>query len=94
MKVRVRVFARLRELLKNRELEIELKDGATLKDLLNILVEKYGEGLKEYLFSRNGNLKDHFVIYINGVSLNEAGGVRGVLRDGDVVAILPPISGG
>jgi len=94
LRVKVRVFARLRELLKNREIEVEMGDGATVKDLLSILVEKYGEELREYLFLKDGSLKDHFVIYINGVSLNEAGGVHGILRNGDIVAILPPISGG
>mgnify|MGYP000169498652 CR=1 FL=1 len=94
MKVKIRVFARLRELMKNRELEVELEDGATVNELLRKLVEIYGEKLKEYLFSMDGSLKNHFVIYINGVGLKEAGGICRILRNGDVVAILPPISGG
>ncbi|MBS7287673.1 MAG: MoaD family protein [Candidatus Freyarchaeota archaeon] len=94
LKVKVRVFARLRELLKSREIEVELSDGATLVDLLGALVEIYGKELKDYLFSESGGLKEHFMIYINGVGVNEAGGVNKVLKEGDVVAILPPISGG
>lgn len=94
LKVKVRAFARLRELLRGREIEVELSDGSTLTDLLSALVETYGKELKEYLFSESGDLREHFVIYINGVGVNEAGGVNRALREGDVVAILPPISGG
>ncbi|MEM4446439.1 MAG: ubiquitin-like small modifier protein 1 [Candidatus Jordarchaeales archaeon] len=94
MKVRVKVFARLREILKNREVEVELSEGATIKDLLLMLIKTYGRELEDYLFSENGNLREHFVIYINGIGMNEAGGVGRTLKDGDVIAILPPISGG
>ncbi len=94
MRVKVKVFAKLRELVKNREIDVELKNGSTIIDLLTTLTETYGDELKSHLFSENGALKKHFTIYVNGVGVDELGGVKVVLKDGDVVAILPPISGG
>lgn len=94
MKIKVKVFARLREILRNREVEVEVGEGATIRDLLLTLVKIYGKELEEYLFSENGNLREHFVIYVNGVGVDEVGGVERALKEGDVVAILPPISGG
>ncbi len=94
MNVKVKVFAALRELLGTREVDVNVLEGATLSDVLEKLVEKYGSPLKNYLFSDDGELKPHFTIYVNSVGINELSGLKTPLKEGDVIAILPPVSGG
>ena len=81
MRVRVLAFARLRELLGFGSREVELADGATLDGLWSQLA-RGASGLEPLRastrFARNGAL------------------ARGdaALRDGDEVALMPPVGGG
>ena len=81
MRVRVLLFAGLREAVGSKDLEIELSDDATLADLLkrveaaHPVVQRYRGRL---LVSRNA----------------ERAAPEEPLADGDEVALLPPVSGG
>jgi MoaD family protein len=62
--------------------------GQCLDDLLNQFPR-----IKEALFDENGNLSDYVGIYINGESVYPDGLAKPV-KDGDVLHIVPIISGG
>jgi molybdopterin synthase sulfur carrier subunit len=81
MKVRVKYFSIHRDMTDKTEEEIQLDQGATLKDLLDRLIESY---------SRLKDAKDYTVISINGNFAEE----KSKLKDGDVVALFPPVGGG
>ena len=81
MKVRVLFFAGFRDLTGNKEDEIELKNTATLEDLRREVLAKYPI------------LKDRINRLL--VALNESyAGPNTRLKDGDKVALFPPVSGG
>ena len=79
MKVIVRLFARLRERLGTSRLELELEEGSTLGDILSLLFE---ENPRALMISVNNEL--------TGVEHPD----KIVLKDGDVVDLMPPASGG
>ena len=93
MKVKVKYFAYIRSLVKNtREEEVELSNGAKLLDLLLKLVEKYGVKLREMIFQqKDEKLSEEVIILLNGRSIED---LNTVLRDGDIVSIMPFLSGG
>ncbi|MBP1911307.1 molybdopterin synthase sulfur carrier subunit [Thermococcus stetteri] len=70
------------------EEELEVSDGITVRDLIEILKERY-PALKNEVFAEDDDLADVNVSR-NGryVSFDE------ILREGDIVAIFPPVSGG
>lgn len=79
--MRVRAFARMRELLGSDIVEVELRDGSRVSDLADVLRSRFAqtaELLAVTKFARNGRL----------VGNDDA------LADGDEVALLPPVSGG
>ncbi len=79
MKVRVRCFATVRELLGTDELDVEVGDGATLQQLKEQLAEGAPDLLRlplAHAVNQAYCQPDH------------------VLADGDEVAFIPPISGG
>jgi molybdopterin converting factor subunit 1 len=81
LKVRVRLFAALREILGQDEIEVDLAPGATVN------------GLWENLVSRNPRLGPYaksiqFAVNHDFVSREKE------LAPGDEVAFLPPVSGG
>jgi len=81
MQVRVRFFGPARELLGNEEVEMTLPDGATLvalRERLSAICSSLCALLPRCRFAVNGEYADEMT----------------PLRDGDEVALIPPVSGG
>ncbi len=81
MKVRLRMFAVLRERSGVSEMEIELVDGVTVA----AAIEEVGR--------RFGAIADLLPRTAAAVNLSYAGPTDR-LRDGDELALIPPVSGG
>jgi len=93
VKVRVRYFTTLRELAETPEERITLKEDATLVDLIGIIVSKYGKEAQDYLYKK-GKIDPSIYFLINGKDSRILSGLKTRLRDGDIIAIIPPIGGG
>ena len=81
MRIRVRLFARQRELAGTREVVLELADGSTIEDAWAALAGVHpaiADGRPYVRFARNG----------------EYAAADEPLADGDEVACIPPVSGG
>ena len=81
MRVRIRLFARVRDIVGAAELERDVTNGATLRTVWQGLVREYPE------LERYGPL-------ISGAVNEEYARMDSPLQDGDEVAFLPPVSGG
>jgi len=81
LKIRVRVFAALREILGKEEVEVELPEGTTVEGLWAQLVAD-DERLGPFSKSINFAINHDFV------------GKETELSPDDEVAFLPPVSGG
>lgn len=93
VRVRAKHLAFIREEAGVPEEELELGGDATPLDFLREIVNRY-PGLKKYLLEGDGSLKKGIRVAVNAeiVPREELGKIR--LRDGDEVAIIPPIAGG
>ncbi len=80
-KARVRLFARLSELAGTRETEVELGEGLTAGDAYALLCRRFPAlaGLERSLM---------FAVNAEYVTPDHP------LRDGDELALIPPVSGG
>ena len=77
----VLLFAQLREAIGQDRLSIELRDGATVDEALDVLVSRHEPiaGIRSQL----------------AVAVDEKYRPRSfTLSDGDVIALIPPVSGG
>ena len=93
VKVRVTFFATLRDEFGVKEIEVDC-DG-TLEGLFNALADKISPKVKEELFdNEKGYIKDDVIFLVNGVNLKFAGGKNVRFKDGDAIAIFPPVGGG
>ncbi|MEM3606990.1 MAG: ubiquitin-like small modifier protein 1 [Candidatus Bathyarchaeia archaeon] len=90
--MKVKYFAIFRELTNKREEEIEVKEGATVKDLLEALAEKYGKKFKDIVF--NGAVSDRLIMLLDGVNIYSLNNLETKLNENNVFVILPPVGGG
>jgi len=81
MRVTVRLFARLRETAGTASVVQEVPDGATVETLWQALADRF-PGLQPLRPSVAAAVDDEFARFATP------------LRDGQTVALLPPVSGG
>jgi molybdopterin converting factor small subunit len=75
-------------------LEREVRDGATVRDLLDELAAQNQE-FKEVLFdAKTGRLAGHVGLILNGRFLELTGGIETRLQPGDTLRLMPGYSGG
>jgi len=94
MRVTVKFFTSLREIVGKKEEEFEFSKGTTIKEVLKHLSENYGKAFKEYIYNERGRVKSHLQFLINGKSITTLKGFETKLNDGDKIAIIPPVGGG
>ena len=95
MSINVKFFAIFRDLLGLKELQLEAgsKEDLKLIDLLESLFQRFGENFRAKILE-NGNIRPKVNIMINGRNIKFLDGVNSTLKDGDIVAIFPPVAGG
>jgi len=87
----LRYFAKIREITGKREETVVLHEGNSVMDALSKLSEIYGEKFSQYIFDKK-KPKEDLTFLVNGQAINNFN--KKMLKEGDVLAILPPISGG
>ena len=94
MRIAVKFFTTLREIAGKREEEIEARDDVTVKEILKYLSEKHGREFVDYLYDTEGRAKSYLQFLVNGRSITTLEGFETKLKNGDQVAIIPPVGGG
>lgn len=70
-------------------------DHCTVEDLINELIQHYGEELKAKLVDPETNqLTNRLILFVNGTNVKTLQGPKTELKEGDLIAIFPPSGGG
>ena len=67
--------------------------GNTLVELLDDLERRF-PGIRVHVLDEGGEIHRHVNVYVNSVAVEELGGKRTPLKDGDEVAVIPAMAGG
>ena len=97
MKVAVRFFAALRELIGKKVEFLEFSDSEdiTVEKVFKRLNKLYKDKFIQYVFDeKTGEVKDYLTLLVNGRNITALNEMKTRLMDGDVLAILPPVGGG
>jgi len=95
VEVTVKFFTTLREIIGRKEETLELTEDSTLNDLLEKLSQKHGSKVAEYLYDKKAKqVESSLQFLVDGVSVSTLQGVKTKLKNGNVIAIIPPVGGG
>ncbi len=92
-RIKLRVFYELIDVLGAHETEI---NADTVEDLLNTILQKYGERAERAIMNINNRKEfhEHFLVYVNNSYVKRESYSKVKLNDGDVVLLIPPVGGG
>ena len=92
MSVKIRFFARFRELL-GTEAIVEPAPGTSLSRLVRQVAGKNSEGYSA-IFDEKGNFREFVIVMRNAKRVDTAGAAEIPVADGDDIAVFPPVAGG
>ncbi len=90
--VKIMLFATLRSKYKTRELPVTC-DGNLLNMIENASKILGPEFIDDVYDRKRGKVRDDMIIMVNGRNIKDLKGDI-ILKDGDVIAIFPPLAGG
>jgi len=93
VKVKVKFFM-LREITRKRAEEVEVEEGATVHQLLEVLAQKYGQEFRRRVWNEFGMPRSHIHFLLDGKNIRSLDGFKTRLKEGSTLAIIPPIGGG
>lgn len=95
MKITLHTIMGIKDIVGQRLTEIDLPNGSTIATFLGYMKDKWGDKLSTQLFDPElGEVLPHVRIMVNGQTIQYLAGMQTVLKEGDEVLILPPVSGG
>lgn len=95
MKITIEYLGFIRNMLSKQTEELELHEGARLKELLSKLSERYGTDFKRQVYeSGQKDVKYGFVVTVNGILMDQLRGVETQLKSADHIILMSLMSGG
>jgi molybdopterin synthase sulfur carrier subunit len=92
MTVKIRFFARFRELL-GTDIIVEPKAETILLGLIQEIARKNKEGY-DAIFDEHGAFHEFVILMRNGKRVEIADAAKVTVTDGDEIAVFPPVAGG
>ncbi len=92
MTVKIRFFARFRELL-GTDFMTDVAAGTNLTSLIVTMAKKNPEGYAA-IFDEKGAFHEYVILMKNGKRIEIADAAKTQVTDGDEIAVFPPVAGG
>jgi MoaD family protein len=91
VQVKILFHAMFKEAAGTREITEEFSDNATVGEMLDKLVRKYGKDFKTIVDSKTGQVNADTLVMLNGLSVRK---LNTPLRSNDLIMISVPVGGG
>lgn len=90
-RINVQFFATFRDIFGTKAMEVTVKPGTTIGELLGLIFNT--EERRKKIFA-NGKIKPYVIILKNGRHIQHLNGLETEIGKGDTISIFPPIAGG
>ena len=94
MQIQLQFEAQLRQAAGCDRQNLDLADSAVVLDAVQQAAESGSDSLRSRLLSSDGKLQAGILVFVNEHPVQASQVNTHLLQDGDVVLLLPPISGG
>jgi sulfur-carrier protein len=95
IKIKVGSILNLKEILGQRQLDLFIPRGSTMRELIASMVDTFGERLSSSIYGPDSQeVLPHIRMMVNGRDIGFLGGMETQLQEGDEVLILPMVAGG
>lgn len=91
---RIKFMGDLPAVIGKRSLELDVPVGQTVRDLLRLLSETYGEAFTSRVFSAPDKLHHYILVFVDGENIKGHGGLDAKLGKGEVDVVMLPMFGG
>jgi MoaD family protein len=94
--VEVRPFFNLRNIIRKERVEIEIKNGFTVREVIDRLIDLYGPSLRDALIDpERGDIRSFYWILLNGMDIRALEkGIDTELKGGEIISIMQSVAGG
>ena len=93
LKVKFKSFGPVRRLLREKIIDVEVSPDATVRQVINAVVEMRGSELRN-LIMQDKDISGNLIVLLNKKDVETLGGIDIVVHNGDEIAILPHVQGG
>lgn len=87
-------FSLLTDITNIDDLSISINDDSTIRTLLELLSNKFGNKFDEIVFDTSSNLSKYLLISINGKDIRSLDGLDTKIKADDEISFIPAIAGG
>ncbi len=95
IKIKVYTIMELKKICGQREFELSIPQGSRVKDLLSLMINRWGDELSSHLYKPGSDsILPHIRLMVNGRSIEFLKGTETVLQEGDEFQMLPLVAGG
>lgn len=95
MSILVKIIGHAKRLFDNAEYYLEYKPGMTVRDVFVQLSGYSGPDFAQAIYDvKNGLMNESIVVFVNSREIRTLCGMETMLKDGDEVTLMPPMSGG
>ena len=91
MKITVKYTGQIRAVTAAATETFDLAENCTLSELIQEIAARHGEAARQMLLDGNGDVNRALLQIVNDV---QAPSAAAALQSGDIVTLIPPISGG
>ncbi|MFW9925878.1 MAG: MoaD/ThiS family protein [Candidatus Thorarchaeota archaeon] len=93
MRVLFKSFGPIRRIIGIKVIEVEVAEGSTVRQVIDIVVKQKGAELEKLIIDKN-RINGNLIVILNKKDVETLGGVDIVVSDGDEIALLPHVQGG
>ena len=93
MNISIHCFGQIRSLTKEKLVTLQIPSNSAITKALDSLVEKFGEEMEKLLY-REGKIRDFYSVQVDKINVKNEDLGAFILKENQVIAIIPFIAGG
>ena len=94
IKIKISFLSLLADIVNEEEITLSIREDSTVEDALIILSKKFGNKLRETIFTSSDTLNNYIILGLNGKDVRSFDNLKTLLHNGDEISFLPAIAGG